>query len=157
MPSAQISDPLDKNLDSNTFELTEIGFGSIHVAVPAHRQHYETTVDVTVNGHPIEVQIEAGIRTDTGQVYATFQTIDPQTGLPPDVTMGFLPPNDDTTHCGEGYVAYVVQLPGNSNLATGTQIRNVAAISFRLRPAQHHRPARSSRSQQGRRSGQTSA
>ena len=51
---------------------------------------------------------EAGIHTDTGQVYATFQSIDPNTELPPDVLTGFLPPEDGTGR-GQGYFSYLVR------------------------------------------------
>ncbi len=82
---------------------------------------------MTVNGQAIEVQIEAGIRAGTGEVYASFQAIDPKTGLPPDVTVGFLPPEDGSGR-GEGFVSFVVRQ--KPNLPTGTQIRNVAGVTF---------------------------
>src|SRR5262249_48856510 len=83
------------------------------------------------------VLIEAGIHSDTGQVYATFQSIDPNTQLPPDVLTGFLPPEpandagpnpDPGSGRGMGHISYTV-LP-KANLASGTQIRNVAEITF---------------------------
>lgn len=47
--------------------------------------------------------------------------------LPPDVLTGFLPPENGTGR-GEGYVSYVIS--PNPGLPTGTQIRNVAVITF---------------------------
>ena len=122
-----ISDPLDQNLDWDSFELTEIGFGDLRLPMPPHLQHYETVVNMSVGGRSIDVQVEAGIRADTGKVYATFQTIDPDTELPPDVTVGFLPPEDGTGR-GQGFVSYIVR--PKANLPTGAQIRNVAGITF---------------------------
>jgi hypothetical protein len=72
-------------VDWSTFELTEVGFGDQLIAVPDKTQHFETTVAMTYNGVDFEVQIEAGIRADTGEVYAAFQSIDPNTSLPPSV------------------------------------------------------------------------
>ena len=63
----------------------------------------------------------------TGMLDAAFRSIDPSTQLPPDLLAGFLPPEDGTGR-GEGYISYLVQ--SNPGLTTGTQIRNVADVSF---------------------------
>jgi RHS repeat-associated protein len=130
--SVTISDPLDRNLDWSSFHLTEIGFGDTIIEVPVGSQHFQTTVNTTENGKTFQVQIEAGIHSQTGQVYASFYSIDPATGLPPDVLTGFLPPEDGTGR-GMGYVSYSI-LP-NAGLPTGTQIRNVALVTFGVNPA----------------------
>src|SRR5262249_11346515 len=49
--------------------------------------------------------------------------------LPPPVTIGFLPPEDGSGR-GMGYITYTVQ--AKSVLPTGTQIRNVADVTFDL-------------------------
>ena len=82
---------------------------------------------MTYNGQTFDVDVEAGIHTSSGQVYATFQSIDPNTELPPDVLVGFLPPENGTGR-GMGDISFTVQ--PNAGLATGTQIRNVALITF---------------------------
>ena len=82
---------------------------------------------MTYNGQTFDVLVEAGIHTATGQVYATFQSIDPNTQLPPDVLTGFLPPENGTGR-GMGYISFTIQ--PKAGLATGTQIRNVALITF---------------------------
>ncbi|MCM8594071.1 cohesin domain-containing protein [Accumulibacter sp.] len=126
-----ITDQLDPDLDWSTFALTEIGFGDHLIAIPASAPHFETTVPVHYNGQDFDVQIEAGINLATGQVYAHFYSIDPDTSLPPDVLTGFLPPEDGTGR-GMGHVSYLIDpKPG---LATGTQIRNIALISFDGQP-----------------------
>src|SRR5262249_44521013 len=85
-----ITDQLDKNLDWTTFELSEMAFGDQVISIPAHSQHYQTTVSMTYNGQTFQVQIEAGLHFDTGQVFVRFQSIDPNTFLPPDALTGFL-------------------------------------------------------------------
>jgi RHS repeat-associated protein len=122
-----ITDQLDANLDWNTFQLTGIAWGDTILLIPAGSQYYEATVPVTYNGQTFEVQVEAGIHTATEQVYATFQSIDPDTQLPPDVLTGFLPPEDGTGR-GMGNISFMIQ--PNAGLATGTQIRNVALVTF---------------------------
>ena len=122
-----VTDQLDSNLDWTTFRLTEIGFGDQLLAVPDNTQHFETTAPMTYNGVDFEVQIEAGIRSDTGEVYANFYSIDPNTSLPPSVLVGFLPPEDGTGR-GMGHFSYTVD--AKSGLADGTEIRNVALIQF---------------------------
>lgn len=128
----EITDPLPGTLNGSTFELTEIAFGDHFIAVPPETQHYETTVSLTEGEYAYEVQIEAGIRLNTREVYATFQSIDPTFGLPPPVDIGFLPPEDGTGR-GQGHIGYVIR--PQSDLTTGTEIRNIAQIVFDGQPA----------------------
>jgi len=123
-----ITDQLDSDLNWNTFQLKGINWGNTYLAIPAGSQDFETMVPMTYEGATFDVEVEAGIHTSTGQVYATFQSIDPSTGLPPsNPLIGFLPPEDGTGR-GEGSLSFTI-LP-DANLATGTQIRNVADITF---------------------------
>jgi pimeloyl-ACP methyl ester carboxylesterase len=122
-----ITDQLDSNLDWSTFQLTSIVWGNNILSIPAGSQHYQATVPMTYNGETFDVEVEAGIHTSTGQVYATFQSVDPDTELPPDILTGFLPPEDGTGR-GMGYVGFTIQ--PKAGLPTGTQIRNVALITF---------------------------
>ena len=126
-----VTNQLNSNLDWNTFELTELGFGDQFIAVPEHTPHFETTVSMTYNDTTFDVQIEAGINSSTGEVYAIFQSVDPATSLPPDVLTGFLPPEDGTGR-GMGHISYIVN--PKTGLATGTEIRNTALISFDGQP-----------------------
>ena len=123
-----VTDQLDPSLNWNTLQFTAVGFADNIITLPAGTQHYATTVPMTYDGDTFDVDIELGINLATGQVYARFQSIDPDTNLPPsDVLIGFLPPEDGTGR-GQGYFSYMVQLkPG---LATGTQISNVAHVTF---------------------------
>ncbi len=73
------------------------------------------------------MHVEAGIDLETGLAVARFATLDPATGWPPEVSLGFLPPEDGTGR-GQGFFSYLVDArPG---LPTGTEIRNVAVIQF---------------------------
>ena len=126
--SVTIGNSLDARLDWSTFQLTGIGFGDSNFVIPPGSQHYQTTVSMTYNGQTFNVQIEAGINSDTGQVYATFQSVDPNTSLPPaNVLTGFLPPENGTGR-GDGYLTYSVS--PKAGLATGVVIPNVASIVF---------------------------
>jgi RHS repeat-associated protein len=127
-----ITDQLSTNLDWNTFELTEIGFGDQIVNVPANTQNFQTTVPV-YDGNTLlfNVEINAGIDAETGTVFVHYLSIDPNTSLPPDVLTGFLPPEDGTGR-GQGHVSYSVN--PKSSLPSGTAIRNVALISFDHQP-----------------------
>jgi hypothetical protein len=122
-----VIDPLSPNLDWTTFELTEIALGDHLIAVPPNPQHFEKTEQLRVNGFDFQVQIEAGIRLATGEVYARFQSLDPSTGLPPPVDVGLLPPEDGTGR-GQGHISYVIR--SQPGLPTGTEIRNIATITF---------------------------
>jgi hypothetical protein len=127
-----VTDQLDTNLDWNTFALTEVGFGDNLITVPPNSQHFQTTLSMTSNGRTFQVQIDLGIHPDTGQVFATFQSIDPKTSLPPDVLTGFLPPEDGTGR-GMGHFSYLIK--PKAGLADGTQIRNVALVTFDANPS----------------------
>ena len=135
-----ITDPLDPNLDWSTLQLTQVGFGNTIINIPAGSQYFQTIVPMTYNGETFDVEIEVGSDTATSRLYAHFQSIDPNTYLPPDVLTGFLPPEDGTGR-GQGFVSFTVD--PNPNLSTGTQIRNVAAVTFD--PARRSPPTRSTK------------
>lgn len=123
----EITDQLDVNLNWETFELTEVGFGDQIVSVPTYTRNFETSVAMSSGGIDFEVRIEVSVSSDTGQVYAVFRSIDPETSLPPPVDVGFLAP-EDGTGAGQGHISYVIQQ--SNGLATGTEIRNIALITF---------------------------
>jgi RHS repeat-associated protein len=122
-----VTQHLDPNLDLDTFELSDFGFGDINVTVPAGRQFYNTRIDLrSTRGVFVDVtaQLDRATRTATW----TFQALDPQTmDLPIDPSVGFLPP-DKTAPEGEGYVGYTVQPLAGS--PTSTRIDAQAAIVF---------------------------
>ena len=138
------------NLDWSTFQWTGFGFGDNVISIPAGTQHYQTTLPMTYNGVTFRVVVTLDLDPLTGMVTASFQSLNaanlmtgpadcpgtlplgplnPFAELPPDVTVGFLPPEDGTGR-GMGYLTYTVKAkPG---LSTGTQIRNVADVTFDL-------------------------
>jgi hypothetical protein len=126
-----ISDFLSTNLDWNTFELGEIGFGNLNIPIPPSSDYFETNILIAYNGVNVEVEIEAGIDFATGEVFANFYSLDPVTQLTPAVNLGFLPPEDGTGR-GTGYFSYFVA--PNPNLPTGTQITNIAYVQFDENP-----------------------
>ncbi|MGA2499470.1 MAG: RHS repeat-associated core domain-containing protein, partial [Tepidisphaeraceae bacterium] len=126
-----VADQLDPNLDWTTLQFTAVGFGDNNLSIPADSQHFETTMAMTYNGQTFDVDIELGLTTGTGQVFARFQSIDPTTGLPPNVLTGFLPPEDGTGR-GMGYFSYTVK--PKAGLPTGAETHSVALISFDGQP-----------------------
>jgi hypothetical protein len=121
-----VTDTLSDNLDWSTFELIEIAFSNVRVAVPDGLQAYATQVSVGTDPNPVKVDV--ALDSDSGVITWTMTTIDPITGqLTEDPISGFLPPND-ATHRGEGHVAFTIR--PKTGLLTGTQITNQASIVF---------------------------
>jgi hypothetical protein len=127
-----ITDQLDPNLNWSTLQLTGVGFGDTNIVIPPDSQFYQATVPVTENDQSFVVDIIISFNPTTGVLSAVFQSIDPNTQLPPDVLNGFLPPEDGTGR-GIGYIGFLID--PKSGLPTGTQIRNVALITFDANPA----------------------
>ncbi|QJB44053.1 putative Ig domain-containing protein [Dolichospermum flos-aquae] len=128
-PVAQvtITQTLDTELDFNTFNLNDFGFGDITVNVPNGAQNYSERLDLR-STRGVFVDVNAGIETSTGVVTWTFTAIDPATGNAADsATQGFLPPNDQNG-VGSGFIGYSVQPKANS--ANNTRVDAQANITF---------------------------
>ena len=124
-----ITDPLDPDLDWNTFELGAMNFGDHVIDVPPGLTYYQTTIDLRPEGNDLLVEIEASFDVTTGLARWTFTGIDPATGEQTyDPLDGFLPPNNPALHDGEGYVQYTIY--PKAGLPTGTEITNMATIVF---------------------------
>jgi RHS repeat-associated protein len=126
-----ISDPLDPNLDWTTLQLSAVGVGSTYITIPAGLQHYATTVNTTENGQAVEVKISLNFNPATGVLSSAFQWIDPTTGLPPASPLIGLEPEDGSGR-GIGFVSFTIN--PKAGLVTGTQIRNIAGVSFNFSP-----------------------
>jgi len=125
-----ITNQLDKNIDPSTFQLTEIGFGEELISVQAENgQAFETKIPQRYKDTDFEVHIKAGINQETGEIYAHFYSLLPDSELPPPVDIGFLPPEDDTGR-GMGHINYTIN--HKKGLADNTEIRNIAKIVFDL-------------------------
>lgn len=120
-----VTDQLSAHLDWEATRITEIGFGDM--VLPVNAQHYEYTTSMEVNGTTIDVAILADVDSGTGMLRVELQSLDAATGLPPEVLLGLLPPEDGSGR-GKGYIS-IVSSP-KAGLPTGTQIRNVALIQF---------------------------
>ncbi|MCB9854669.1 MAG: hypothetical protein H6818_03200 [Phycisphaerales bacterium] len=117
--------PIDGNL--GTVRLGDIHFGDTTIDVPDNRVSFNTTVDLTAT-HGVMVEVIAGVNATTREVFWILRSIDPATGEPPlDGSVGFLPPEDGTGR-GQGWVEFSIR--PESDVATGTIIRNTATITF---------------------------
>ncbi|MBX3439916.1 MAG: hypothetical protein KF861_20670 [Planctomycetaceae bacterium] len=123
----EITDQLSADLDWSTFEFSDAGFGDTFLSVPGGRQYYFTSTVMTYNDQTFNVDVEFSFNATTGKVRVVFQSVDPNTSLPPDVLTGFLPPEDGTGR-GKGHISFTIR--AKADLPTGTEIRNVALISF---------------------------
>src|SRR5262249_39117567 len=118
---------LDADLDLDTFQLDEFGFGDLTVPVPAGRQSYRTRLDLR-STLGVFVDFAADLDRVTRTVTWRFQAIDPETmDLPISPFVGFLPP-DQVAPEGEGFVSFSVH--PKSDLPTGTRIDAQATIVF---------------------------
>jgi RHS repeat-associated protein len=123
-----ITQVLDLDLDYDTFELGEFGFGPWRWDIPAGRSYYQTRLDLRPERN-ILVDVTASLDLETGLARWEFFTLDPDTlDLPmSDPEAGFLPPNA-TAPEGEGFVSYRIR--PRQGLATGTRIDAEASIVF---------------------------
>ncbi len=123
-----VTEQLDPNLDWNTFQLSQVGFGSTLIQVPPGLTTYSTRIDDTAT-LGVLVDVTAGINLTTGLVTWTFTSLDPATlDVPANPLAGFLPP-DNAAGVGEGFVSYTIQ-PKSSAETTGTQIDAQATVVF---------------------------
>lgn len=128
----KITHQLDADLDLDTFELGDFGFGSLVIEVPDGLQNYNNRLDLrsTIGSF---VDVEAKLDLATRTVTWTLRTIDPATGeLATGVDDGFLPPNKQNGE-GEGFVRYRVE--PKRELKTGDRIDAQASIVFDTNPA----------------------
>ena len=87
---------------------------------------------MTENGESFVVEITISLNPATGCSPPCSSRSIRTRSLPPDVLTGFLPPEDGTGR-GMGYVSFIID--PKTGLPTGTQIRNVALITFDANPA----------------------
>lgn len=124
-----VTHPLDDDLDLDTFEFGNFGWGAFTQEVPAGLQALHYVVDwMNPDGSPLTVTVDARLNKAARIVEWSFVSTDPATGdFPEDPLAGFLPPNDMTRR-GEGFVDYLVR--SKTGLPTGTEIRGIADIIF---------------------------
>ncbi|MCA9049036.1 MAG: VCBS repeat-containing protein [Planctomycetaceae bacterium] len=123
----QITDRLDENLDLSTFEWTGFGFGEFDIALEPGRQQFEQVVQMTYDGTDLDVVVRGELNVPQRRIFVEFESRDAETRLPPGITSGFLPPEDESGR-GQGFVSFFVS--PQAGLSSGTEVRNIAAISF---------------------------
>jgi len=123
-----ITDQLDASrLDVSSASLGPITFANRTLAPPPGSRAFTRDVDLRPTKNLI-VRLDASINSATGLATWRFISLDPATGLlVTDPLAGFLPPNRAPPE-GEGSVALTART--KPTLATGTQVRNSAAVVF---------------------------
>jgi RHS repeat-associated protein len=122
-----ITHTLDTELDLNTFELGDFGFGSTTITVPDGLQNYTTRLDLRDTLGDF-VDFTATLDTTTRLVTWQIVTIDPLTGEPAEgVTDGFLPPNNANGD-GDGFVNY--RIKAKNDTPNGASLDAQASIVF---------------------------
>lgn len=123
----KVTCPLHENADPTTIRLGQYGFGDYIFEVPPMSMYYNTRHDLA-DSLGVWLDVSAGIDVDNNEMYWIFQSIDPETGVAPIDTIGFLPVNDTLTGCGEGFVTFSVM--SEDEMATGDTISEQANIIF---------------------------
>ncbi|MHB8954814.1 MAG: RHS repeat-associated core domain-containing protein [Pirellulaceae bacterium] len=128
-PAAQVvvTHQLDDDLDLDTFQLGDFGFGDLIVDVPDGRQFYNTRIDLRAT-RGVLVDATAELDHPSRFVSWTLTALDPATmDIPIDPFIGFLPP-DKVPPEGQGFVNYSIRPKAGS--PTGTRIDAQARIVF---------------------------
>lgn len=124
----KITCPLEESIDPTTFHLGNFGFGEYTFEVPALASYYNKRLDLDSLGYWLDVT--AAIKVPENYAYWIFQTIDPETGMAPVDSLGFLPVNDTLLGSGEGWVTFTANIKENCGLHTGDSIVENAEIFF---------------------------
>ncbi len=134
-----ITVPVHAGINPATLKLGPFGFGRYLFQPPINSSAYSDRLDLT-DSLGIYLDVIAGIDIAKNEVFWTFKSIDPATGLQPvDPLRGFLPVNDTSTAAdtaqgaGEGFVSFV--LGPKSSLITGDTVTAQASIVFDVNEA----------------------
>jgi RHS repeat-associated protein len=104
----KITCPLDSNLDLGTFKVGTFAFGNFKKDAGFNSFAFQELADA-VQETGTFVFLEAVLDAYQSEARFLFQTIDPNTDLPPtDPRVGFLPPNNGTS--GQGYVTFQINM-----------------------------------------------
>ncbi len=122
--------PLSDKIDPTTFRLGNFGFNNMTFEVPEMASYYNQRLQLDSLGYWLDVT--ASIQVPENTAYWIFQTIDPETGVAPIDSLGFLPVNDTVSGCGEGFVTFTASLANNGmrGIQTGEIILENADIYF---------------------------
>ena len=124
--------PKDANLDWSTLELGEVVFGD-HTDTGFVDDKTARSIKYALADSGCEVHTTV-TETDSDITW-NLRIWDPTTSdhFPDDFNKGVLPPNDPETHCGEGHIAFRVNV--KSDAAPNTRINASASIVFDDNPA----------------------
>lgn len=128
-----VTTQLDANLEWSTFEMQEIVFNNQLVTDMQGMANGSVTVSDLNNiysGGASQVVISTAINYETGEVNWYLRSYDPNTfdNWPTNPYAGFLPPNDEATHRGEGHITFTINMI--EGLQTGDTIQSTAEIIF---------------------------
>ncbi|MEL0457547.1 CARDB domain-containing protein [Flavobacteriaceae bacterium SZ-1-7] len=122
-----IRQKLGSNFNPASFRLQGFGFGKYTFDVPEGLSSYSTRLNLS-SEIGMDVNVSIGIDVVNSELFWSFQSIDPETGLPPyEALKGFLPINDDNG-AGEGFVNYSIK--AKSTTVTGDELNASANIFF---------------------------
>ena len=122
-----IRQKLDTNFNASSFRLLGFGFGKYAFDVPEGLSNYSVRLNLA-DEIGMDVNVSAGLDIVNSELFWSFQSIDPETGLPPyEALKGFLPINDDNG-AGEGFVTYSIK--AKSTTQTGDELKASANIFF---------------------------
>jgi len=125
----EIRDPLDDALDPSSVRLGSFAVNGEIYSVPENRNFYQTTLDLTAT-RGVYLSVTAGVDAATREVYFTFKSLDPLTGLAPrDSTVGFLPPSEGLGP-GTGAVSFEVQASSSLAGSPPVDLPNGGGIIF---------------------------
>ena len=128
-------------LDWETFEMGDVGFGL--QTDTGLRGKRKGTSEAQMEGTNLAVRSEVEMDAETGHVSWFLRVVTPEgdkDGWPyADDPTGFLPPNDEETHCGEGHVSYRVRVRADAE--PGARIDASASIVFDYNAAIETDPA----------------
>lgn len=125
--------PVNPKINGNTLKLGSFGFGHYNFTIPPNSITYAARLDLR-DSLGLYADVTAGLDVSQNEVFWTFKSIDPATGLPvDDQARGFLPVNDSTLSDsaagpGEGYVTFL--LTPRKTLLTGDTLSEQAGIVF---------------------------
>jgi len=132
-PAAEVvvTHTLNADVDMETFELGDFGFGDVIVEVPIGRQFHRTRLDLRAS-RGLFLDVTAELNRATRAVTWTFSSLDPTTlDLPADPFQGFLPPDQNVPE-GQGFVTFFVE--PKVGLPNGTPLDAQATIVFDANP-----------------------
>lgn len=123
----RIDNPLDTNLRLQSLRVISFGFADTSFQFN-NSPFVQRTIDLGSKYQNQQLRIFGGTDPQSGKAIFEFTTLNPETqGIVSGAYDGFLLPNDSSGR-GQGFITYMIDPV--SDLETGTEIKNKAAIIF---------------------------